>query len=135
MLGDFYMELENKKLELPGSIFSKTKNLFLLILLYGEAGIEKRKAMELLYQNDDGDESSQYGRFRVLVYRLKKYLIELGLMQENDTLHKKEFFAGSPRNWKFKSTPKSLNLQQRKHLSTRQQNLSTGPAHSIKENF
>ena len=71
MLGDFYMELENKKLELPGSIFSKTKNLFLLILLYGEAGIEKRKAMELLYQNDDGDESSQYGRFRVLVYRLK----------------------------------------------------------------
>lgn len=96
MLGDFYMELENKKLELPGSIFSKTKNLFLLILLYGEAGIEKRKAMELLYQNDDGDESSQYGRFRVLVYRLKKYLIELGLMQENDTLHKKGVFCWQP---------------------------------------
>lgn len=97
MLGDFYMELENKKLELPGSIFSKTKNLFLLILLYGEAGIEKRKAMELLYQNDDGDESSQYGRFRVLVYRLKKYLIELGLMQENDTLHKKGVFCWQPK--------------------------------------
>lgn len=96
MLGDFYMELENKKLELPGSIFSKTKNLFLLILLYGEAGIEKRKAMELLYQNDDGDESSQYGRFCVLVYRLKKYLIELGLMQENDTLHKKGVFCWQP---------------------------------------
>lgn len=98
MLGDFYMELENEKLELPGSVFSKTKNLFLLILFYGKTGIEKRKAMELLYQNDDGDENSQYGRFRVLVYRLRKYLMELGLMQENDILHKKGIFCWQPRD-------------------------------------
>lgn len=96
MMGDFYIELEQQKLELPGSIFSKTKNLFLLILFYGESGIEKRKAMELLYQNEDDDESSQYGRFRVLIYRLKKYLLELGLMQENDSLHKNGILCWQP---------------------------------------
>lgn len=68
MLGNFYMELENQKLELPGSAFNKTKNLFLLILFYGKTGIERHKAMELLYPNEDGDENSRYGRFRVLVH-------------------------------------------------------------------
>lgn len=96
MLGNFYMELENQKLELPGSAFNKTKNLFLLILFYGKTGIERHKAMELLYPNEDGDENSRYGRFRVLVYRLKKYLIELGLMQENDNLQKKGIFCWQP---------------------------------------
>lgn len=98
MLGDFYMELEKQKLELPGSIFSKTKNLFLLILFYGESGIEKRKAMELLYQNEDDDESSQYGRFRVLIYRLRKYLMDIGLMQEDEQLHKNGVLCWQPRD-------------------------------------
>lgn len=93
MLGEFWLDLDGKRLDLPGNIFSKTMNLFVLMLLYGDEGIARRRVLELLYSEEDGGNS---GRLRTVAFRLKRQLIAAGLMTETDSFNEKGVFRWKP---------------------------------------
>ncbi len=94
MMGDFWIALNGEKMKLPGSLFSKTMNLFILMLLCGEKGIERRKVLELLYGEEETDNDS--GRLRVVAFRLKRQLIAAGLMTKEDHFNEKGIFRWMP---------------------------------------
>lgn len=93
MMGDFWIALNGERMKLPGSMFSKTMNLFILMLLYGEEGIPRRKVLELLYGEEADNDS---GRLRVVAFRLKRQLIAAGLMTKDDQLNDKGVFRWMP---------------------------------------
>lgn len=94
MLGDIQFSLDGEEMKLPGGIFSKTMNLFFLVLLYGEQGIPKKRVQSLLYGEEEYDRGT--GSLRVVAHRLKRQLIAAGLMGEDDTLSEKGIFRWQP---------------------------------------
>lgn len=81
MLGSFSMEYDRKPISFEGLYFSKSIQLFLLLLLHGEAGIKKDTLMEYLYRQAKGPKVNN--NLNNMVSRLRKQLQELGLPEED----------------------------------------------------
>ncbi len=90
MLGEFSITYDGKPITLPMKIYSKPTELFILMAYFGEKGITRQKVMESLYNDDailDGT-----GNLRVVAFRLRRQLIELKILGENDKINDKGIF-------------------------------------------
>ncbi|MCI9164272.1 MAG: hypothetical protein HFG59_13675 [Lachnospiraceae bacterium] len=120
MMGDFWITLNGERIQLPGGMFSKTMNLFILMLLYGEEGIPRRKVLELLYGEEADNDS---GRLRVVAFRLKRQLIAAGLMTKEDQLNDKGIFRWMPEGMEIQVDARMFELTAARALGIR------GPGH------
>lgn len=90
MLGDLQVMLNDKEVELPGGIYSKTTRLFLLTVFYREKGIQRQNILEMLY--GEGEYADDSGSLRVAVFRLKKYLMDAGILTKEGSIYQKGIF-------------------------------------------
>ena len=90
MLGEFQIMLDDVEIKLPGGNYSKTMRLFILIAYYGDKGISREDVLELLY--GDGEYANGPGSLRVASHRLRRQLIEAGVLTEAGSISRRSIF-------------------------------------------
>lgn len=86
MLGSFSMEYDQKPISFERQYFSKSIQLFLILILHKKEGIRKERLMEHLYGQAEGPNVNN--NLNNMVCRLRKQLRELGLPKEDDIVIK-----------------------------------------------
>ena len=86
MLGGIAMEYDQSPICFEKQYFSKSIQLFLLLLLHRETGMKKEEVLECLYGRREGTDINN--NLNNMVSRLRKQLKELGLPREDDILIK-----------------------------------------------
>ncbi len=82
LLGDFSMSCDQKPISFKRQHFSKSIQLFFLLILHGEEGMKKETLMELLYGQAEGENANN--NLNNIVCRLGKQLRKFGLPEESD---------------------------------------------------
>ena len=95
MLGQASLIYEGQEVELKVSITSKLMQLLFMLLYAGEEGIAKVKLLKNLYGQEELQDVKN--ALRILVFRLKKFLIESGLPADDYIVTKKGicYFGGN----------------------------------------
>ncbi len=94
MFGEFQIILNDRALEFPGGIYSKTMRLLILLLYYGRNGVPRQKVLDELY--GDSEPGNDAGNLRAVSFRLRKQMAAFGLLEENEQLNEKGIFRWNP---------------------------------------
>ncbi len=90
MLGHFSVMYDGHEITLPNKVYSKPTELFILMAYYGAEGIERKKVLDRLYSDEEVFDGT--GNLRVVAFRLRKQLVDLGVLCEDDKINDKGIF-------------------------------------------
>lgn len=90
MLGDCSVSLNGEPLDCFGSAHSKTMKLFILLAYYGIQGISRQEVLEILY--GDTETANDAGNLRAVSFRLRKQMVQAGILPEDGTISEKGTF-------------------------------------------
>lgn len=114
MLGECSVLLDGQPLDCFGSAHSKTMRLFILLAYYGIQGISRQEVLEILY--GDTDTSNDAGNLRAVAFRLRKQMVQAGILSEKATISDKGTFRWNQDQVKVEIDAKEFEAAARRAL-------------------
>lgn len=116
MLGGLSIEYNGEKLPFSYTGLSKTAQLFLILVFQGKSGMERELLIEALYGKEDLGNSSN--SLRATVFRLKKYLLSIGLPHDEFIQNKKGIYQWNPSSFETRVDARVFEEKAKEALNT-----------------
>ncbi len=94
MLGECSISLNGELLDCFGSAHSKTMKLFILLAYYGAQGVGRQEVLDALY--GDSDHTNESGNLRAVSFRVRRQMIQAGLLAEDVSISERGIFRWEP---------------------------------------
>lgn len=94
MLGECSISLNGEFLDCFGSAHSKTMKLFILLAYYGAQGLSRQEVLDVLY--GDSDHINESGNLRAVSFRVRKQMVQAGLLAEDASISERGVFRWDP---------------------------------------